>query len=544
MGISVYPPASGGITTRTLKQQIFNASGTWTYPTSSKFDGTVFVTAVGGGGAGGGVRVGQGTGPWYFTGGGGGGRVLLDKEINVLNGGNQTVTIGNGGVSNSTTGFGESNGGYTIFGNPTIGNYYPDPNLRRGLGNMSTNSTYSSNYINTTLTTHLQWNQPYGVSSTSVGSGPKTGSNSSEFCTLSSNNNYTLYFDVPSSTAMRLHFRYVPNGTSGTVTPNVHWYDSNNVYISQTACTSYTPAASGTTFTLYSDTTSLTSPSTAKYAMIRFNGAFGGVTDICVSPSTAGLTAPVSGNSTDWTWAGSPENSQTVKSSGTNLANFLIAQGGSSGWGGVRTSNGDGFFRCTGSAGWSGGGHAAQDPGGSSTPVDTMMWHFGGHGGGDADSAEMPNVFGHYSGTTVLTAEMQTGGTLGYARFSNRYYSGFATGDYFRPFHSGGSGSASGRFKTAAANLFTLSDFGRPGNSTSGYGAGGTGGWYSAGASVDTTFPISRGTGTRTFYSEANGTRDAIEANTGNGGAGITVGSSESNGQNGSSGLVIVRWYE
>lgn len=543
MGISVYPPASGGITTRTLKQEVFNTSGTWTYPSSSKFDGTVFVTAVGGGGAGGSARAGSGSGPWMWTGGGGGGRVILDKEINVLSGGNQTVTVGNGGVSNYN-GFGDANGGYTVFGSPVIGNYYPDPNMRRGLINMASGQNYPDMYWTTTNSSYPNYTAPYGTNITSY-SGPKTGMDSTEWAILQSGNNYSLYFDVPSSTAMRLHFRYAPTGGSGTITPIVHWYDSTNVYISQTSCTAYTVAATGAAFTLYSDTTSLTSPANAKYAMIRFNGQNGGITDLCISPSSASLTAPVSGNSSGWTWAGSPENSWTVKSSGTNLGNFVIAQGGASGWGTLRVTNGQALMRCNGSAGWSAGGHACVDDGQGSSPSTGDIWFFSGHGGGSDDSAIMPDFFGGYTTSTAVTSEVQIGGTLLYSRYTNRTYSGSANREYIRPFHAGGSGSMSGKFKTAATNQYMLSKFGRPGNSTAGYGAGGTGAWYSVASALDTGYPISGGTSTRTIY-RGDGSlqpRDAIEKNTGNGGAGIYA-SGDEYGQNGSSGLVIVRWYE
>jgi len=160
MGISTFPAASaGGVTARNYKEQIFNSSGTWTYPSSSNFDGTVEVTCVGGGGAGGGFRNTSGQNANGITGGGGGGRVILNQKISVLNSGNQTVTIGAGGVSNWTSGFGSSSGRYSIFGSPNIANYYPDPHVRWGLWNNGSNSIrqYPESVYSSTSSSNHQW---------------------------------------------------------------------------------------------------------------------------------------------------------------------------------------------------------------------------------------------------------------------------------------------------------------------------------------------------------------------------------------------------
>ena len=83
---------------------------------------------------------------------------------------------------------------------------------------------------------------------------------------------------------------------------------------------------------------------------------------------------------------------------------------------------------------------------------------------------------------------------------------------------------------------------GRPGRGLEGYGSGGVGGFYTGASNLSSSNAFSISNTTRDF-GDNNGYGTGIEANTGNGGSGLYQ-SSSINGQNGSSGLVIVRWYE
>jgi len=541
MGISTFPAASaGGITARTLKEQVFNASGTWTYPSSSNFDGTIFVTAVGGGGSAGCIFANSGSYPTGATGGGGGGRVILNKEINVFSGGNQTVTIGAGGVSN-TNGFGESNGGYTIFGTPVIANYYPDPNLRRGFTHAGSNPTYPEMGWTSTSSSYPTWQVPLATESTS-NSGPKTGGISTEYVQLSSNANFSMYFSVEPNKSLDLLFQYTYYSGTASQTPTINWYNSNLEYVQGDSCTSVTMPSSGSTFQTYKHT-GLTSPSTARYAQIRFGTFGGGITGLTLAPTSLGLTQPVSGNSTGYQWSGSPENSWTVKSTGTNLANFVIAQGGASGWGWTRFQNGNANLHCTGPSGWSAGGHSVIEDGGGSAP-DSRTYLLAGHGGGAGGSAVEAEFYGSQYRDVNLSgnAEIRGGGTNNWPRLQNNFYSGSARRVLSRPYYAGGAASPSTYFYSGASNLYPIANMGRPGIGLEGYGSGGVGGYVTGvnNLSSNNAFSISN---TTRDYGDNNGYGTSIEANTGNGGTGLGQ-TSTINGQNGSSGVVIVRWYE
>jgi hypothetical protein len=544
MGISTFPAASaGGITARTLKEQVFNASGTWTYPTSSNFDGTVWVTAVGGGGAGGSFSFGSsGNYPVAVTGGGGGGRVLVNQEVNVYTGGNQTVTIGAGGHSNISSGFGDSCGGYSMFGSPVVANYYPDPNMRRGVIGSAANRDYADAYFTTTPSNYPSFTDPYPTDSTSS-NGPKTGGVSNEWVPFLNSTTYSLWFPIQPSKNLDLIFQYTSNGTSGTITPVVKYYNSTNTIISSDTCASYTVSSSGTTFTTYK-ATGLASPANAVQAQIVFTGGTaGGITGLTLSPTSLGLTQPISGNSSGYGWSGSPQNSWTVKSTGTNLKNFLIAQGGGAGWGFTRYGNGSILWRCNGDSGWTSGGHSVADEGSGSIPT-SYQWFLAGHGGGAGGDAITPDYTSNYTMSASTTfGGPYFGGTGIYSRSNYKPYSGSANRALFRPYVGGGLGTTSTFYYTGNTNQYPIDNGGKPGSGINGLGNGGIGAWYTqVSGMTNYNDPFARSNTRATTYNQSYNTN--IEPNTGNGGHGIYAAGNTTNGQHGSSGLVIVRWYE
>lgn len=89
MSGSVYPAPSGGGGVSGKKQQVFTASGTFTAPTASSYNGYIEVTVVGGG-------AGGDNNNYYY--GGGGGASVKTRVIQATAGVGYTVTIGAGGA--------------------------------------------------------------------------------------------------------------------------------------------------------------------------------------------------------------------------------------------------------------------------------------------------------------------------------------------------------------------------------------------------------------------------------------------------------------
>jgi len=272
-------PSSGGIVTKTLNTQIFRSSGTWTYPTSANFDGTVEITVVGGGGSGGnGVRRGgNGTGSNnYATGGGGGGEVIT-TTVSVLGLGNQTVVVGAGGLGSSSQ-LGGTCGGFSSFGAVTIANAYPDPETRWGL-------MYYGGSIN---------EFPEGLTSGTI--------------------------------------RAQSNLNAQSVIARIYWYQTDGTYISSSTIGTYTIPTSGTAWTLLSAT--ITTPASAAYGRFTWTStnAISGnhsVNGLFVTPTSTGITTAVYGQTTNYKWLNSPFKSPTVLLDSKSV----LAQGGGGGWG-------------------------------------------------------------------------------------------------------------------------------------------------------------------------------------------------------------------
>jgi hypothetical protein len=560
MGISTFPAASaGGVTARNYKEQIFNSSGTWTYPSSSNFDGTVEVTCVGGGGAGGGFRNTSGQNANGITGGGGGGRVILNQKISVLNSGNQTVTIGAGGVSNWTSGFGSSSGRYSIFGSPNIANYYPDPHVRWGLWNNGSNSIrqYPESVYSSTSSSNHQWVRSRTIdSSYNTGYGAKSGGlgDGSEFSGTTNDSvaPYTTVFEVPASTVFKLMFYYTYYGAgAGTATPQIQWFDSSNVEIQTDSLTTFSRPTSGTTFTLYTSNT-VTSPSTATSARIRFSDGGGvGYNGITLTPNSLGLTTPVSGNTDGYQWGGSLNGSVTVKTNNSNLSNFVIAQGGGAGAGIGNYQSNQLLSGNSGLWGWTQGGYATST--GNTSALGTSEWFFGSAGGGAGGNATEPTFEGGY--TTAGSASTAFQSTGSYALYSNMFASNIqycgtlVTMDNIA-YYGGGVASYPIFFQTAAANHYPFYFGASGGEGIGGYGAGGNTRFITAASGVSpTNRGWNKGKGLKGHQGRpmTSSISKASAANTGNGGIGLYMnGESDggAEGQNGSSGLVIVRWFE
>jgi hypothetical protein len=565
MGISTFPAASAGAVSKVYKEQIFNGSGTWTYPSSSNFDGTVEVTCVGAGGAGGGFRNTFGQSTTGITGGGGGGRVILNQKVSVLNGGNQTVTVGSGGVSNWSSGFGSSSGGYSIFGSPEIANYYPDPHMRWGVLHNGDNSprTYPESQYNSTASSNHAWVESRSIDSTiDTGYGAKTGAlgNGSSMGGVTNDgiSPYTSVFQVPASTVFKLMFYYTWMGTSSgsTVTPQIRWFNSSNVSIQSDSLTTFTRPTSGTTFTLYTSGT-VTSPSTAAWARIIFTDGGGvGYNGVTLTPDSLGLTTPVSGNTSGYQWGGSPDGSLTVKTNSSNLSNFVIGQGGGGACGlGLYASNGNSML--SGNAGlwgWTQGGFPIYV--GQSNSFSNQSWVFGSSGGGAGGNATEPELnmaFTGSSGTTI----MQANGSFAVRNdlFGSQIgYCGSVVVMDSRAYYGGGLASYPLNYYSPTSNwnpcLFSTSG----GEGIQGYGAGGNSRFGTGSSGTDfTNRGFNKGKGRKGGagkFSQSGGTalsKIDITANTGNGGGGIFLNGESTagvEGQNGSSGLVIVRWYE
>jgi hypothetical protein len=561
MGISTFPAPSAGAVSKNYKEQIFNASGTWTYPSSSNFDGTVEVTCIGGGGAGGGFKNSSGQNANGITGGGGGGRVILNQKISVLNSGNQTVTVGNGGVSNWASGFGSSSGRYSVFGSPNIANYYPDPHMRWGTWHNGSNSPrqYPESDYSSTVSSNHAWVRSRTIdSSYDTGYGAKSGGlgNGSEFggVTNGSIAPYTTLFQVPASTSFKIMFYYTWMGRSsaGNAIPIMKWFDSNNVYISEDSTASFTTPTSGTTFTQYTSS-AFTSPANAAWCRIVMdNGGGVGYNGITLTPTSLGLTTPVSGNSTGYQWGGSINGSVTVKTNDSNLSNFVIAQGGGAGAGIANYSGNQLLAGNSGLWGWTQGGYSSST--GNTSSMGTSEWFFGSAGGGAGGNATEPTFEGGY--TTASTATTAFQGTGSYTLYTSmfgsqiQYCGTLVTMDNIA-YYGGGVASYPMYFQTGAANHYPFAFGASGGEGIQGYGDGGNSRFISGVSGVNfTARGWNKGKGLKGHSNRPQASSMSklnVAANTGSGGIGLYMNGESENGtegQSGSSGLVIVRWYE
>jgi len=548
MGISTFPAASaGGVTARTLKQKVFNTSGTFTYPTSSNFDGTVEITCVAGGGAGGGVVTRVASSHYFGTGGGGGGQVISRRQLSILNSGNQNVTVGNGGGGYYQTG--ALFGGVSTFGSGYIRNLYPDPALTKGLLQLNT-SVGLATYPETRSTdSSVGYSSPLLWTS---GTNPPQPPVGKTYVNPSMNANATVYgqyASVKASTSYRIIFSHTFRSSGGvTVTPYMLWYSVTGEYLSDSTLTSFTTQSSSGTWTAV--TSVVTSPSGAVYGRIAWNSGSAWncmLSGIQIAESAANVTSVAHGGSSGYGWTGVPDNSYTIGENETLVA----AQGGGGGWGGAyRITNSGTAYYIPGHAGYTSGGLPVV----YSTAIgalDAIISGCGGGAGGNAKGPQLPSQLASANKVEIQDSSYINSSRHGFDAVTAQYKMQAAA-------HTAAAyaGSDSAAY-TLTSTAMPFSFFGENGTGIEGYGYGGMGsartgmsGYSNYFRSTGVTIPAVT-TGINSNYSPTSPSHQGAycsKENSGNGGHGfisaVDNGSTEFSGISGGSGVVIVRWYE
>lgn len=545
MGVNLYPAPS-----KVLKQQIFDASGTWTYPTSPNFDGEVEVLAVGGGGAGGSIVARSGwtaTARRFCTGGGGGGRVTTQK-LNVKGLGNQSVVVGAGGTTGTSVNqLYARAGGYSSFGSLTIANAVYDPDFYNGIMQAPDqgNTAYPENTTGALITV-TESNTSSGSTTPPTGFSYLVPINISN--TGTPNSFYSSFFSVTASVSHTFGFKYArggTNSTAGTVRTTVYYYNSSGVSTGSSNFSTFTAPTSGTTWT--NITLTATPPAnsvTARVVWDRSDATANTVTlalsALFATPASTGITEAVYGYTSGYQWLNCPYSSPTV----ANTTVSVFAQGGGGGQGVVGSSSNI-ITYLPGEVGWSSGGKLVFSNQGTS--ADSTTSAFGGCGGGSVTAAEPATPVSFYNGTNpinnIVDASIRPDGLAG--QYPVRYFSSIPIG--------GGNGAVGVKINTDTQGGRYLQNWGKNGRGVDIYGHGGIGGWYTGGndplqTGFITTGPV-RITPLNSVSVPGNNPQyyNAL-ANTGCGGAGVYNPSFTANtvykAGNGGSGVVIVRWYE
>jgi hypothetical protein len=550
MGISTFPAASaGGVTARTLKQKVFNTSGTFTYPSSSNFDGTVEVTVVAGGGAGGACTNRSGGAYYVGAGAGGGGQVILKKQLSILGNGNQSVTVGEGG-----SGYYEAGGLFghiSSFGNGYVRNLYPDPELTKGL--LSINANVGGVIYPETRngTDGVSINNPNFWSS---GTNPPQPPVGKTYVSLNLSGNapvYSQYMSVKASTSYRIIFSHTFNSSGGqTVTPYIMWFNTDGSNISDSTLTSFTTQSSSGTWTAVTST--VTSPAGAVYGRIYWlsgSSANYRISGIQVAETAAGVTTVISGSSSGYTWTGISNNSYTVGENETLVA----AQGGGGGWGlAWRISSSGSSYLLPGHAGYTAGGLGLSNGATSIASTQIFVSGSGGGAGGNAKGPVTPTQ------TAATDTYLINNGEVHSARYGFQTVTDGNHARFHAAIHSSAAyvGSDSILYAKGSSNVHPAINFGENGSGIEGYGYGGVGA-ARAGTQYDNYF-MGSGSGIAPaltgFGSDFSPTSNLHQAayrgknNSGNGGSGwigsVPNNSADHNGPSGGSGVVIVRWYE
>jgi hypothetical protein len=554
MGNSVFP-ATGGTVYKVQKEQIFTANGTWTAPTSANFDGTVEVTCVGAGGASGSMNSYNASSYYGIVGGGGGGRVIWRKTISVPSGTNQTVIVGKGGQANYS-GIGATYGGYSQFGNATIANYYPDPAMTMGMFYINSTGVYTVPEKANSGSANQYWGGGTGSYSGYLNTTDQAGhtystlpvGNTYFICPTNTSNYYSLYFQVPASTALDVAFYW--DGYSGTgsqtIAPNIIWYAIDGTAISSAALTTLTNTAYAGTWTRYSSTNN-TSPSNAAYARIVLRGGIS-INGLTVSPTSLSLTTAVSGYTSGYNWTGSVNNSPTVALANGNLENFVIAQGGGAG-GSLVVNSSPAQYMLIGQPAWTSGGHPIYN---SANVFVTTNIYLSGHGGGAGGNALPAQGTVSSANTSNIVNYVGSSTGNGATAYSPSAFTGAINSASYLQFTTvpnvdGGVGLGSIQVVTTASYPYPFQNLGGPGPGIEGFGEGGAG--YVAGSSSYAPYHFASGK-VRYTPSQSNATQSNTHPypNTGAGGNAINTNQMYSSlqypGQAGSNGIVIVRWFE
>jgi len=545
MGSSTIPATGGTVQLGTLYEEIFTSSGTWTYPTSSTFNGQVEVLCVGGGGAGGSAVDSTAANASFYVTGGGGGAQVTQRTISVLNGGNQTVVVGAGGQGTTTNDrFFAAAGGYSSFGAYTTANLYPDAGTSFGLASQSA-TVNAIPEINSTL----GMNQIAPVTVDGVVS-PNLGTfmTRANLSASGANAIYSQYFPVTASVSHRFGFSYAfytGNLNAQTVQCRVYYYNAAGTSTGSSVFTTYTiPTASSGTWT--AATLTATPPAgsvSARFSWTSTNAITGNhyLCSLFSNLASTAVTTAVYGYSSGYEWLGVPFQSQTVVA---NDANFVYAAGGGGGWSVCLGTVVTGITAYPGTQGYSSGGFAAH---GSTGPSTTLQ--IGGCGGGALSSAFNNQAFL----TSGLVTNITDQNRMWQANIKTSTKFTYALG------RAGGDGSQAFTLSTATSGDMTqVRDWGGNGAGVNvlgwggygTYGTGGCGGWNSATAYFDIINFVRTGNTacapTAAYIPRSTSDDPYVDGlnNTGNGGAGI-AGQFATNkrGGNGGSGVVIVRWY-
>jgi len=545
MGSSTIPATGGTVQLGTLTEQIFTSSGTFTYPSSSTFNGQIEVLCVGGGGSGGNAIDASGVNTNFYITGGGGGAQVTQRTISILNEGNQTVVVGAGGQGSTTNDkfFAEA-GSYSSFGAYTTANLYPDPGTSFGLSSQSA----AVNDLPETLTTSMSRQAPVtvdGVVSPNLG----TFMTRANLSASGANALYSQYFSVTASVSHRFGFSYAfytGNLNAQTVQCRVYYYNAAGTSTGSNVFTTYTiPTVSSATWT--AATLTATPPAgsvSARFSWTSTNAISGNhyLCSLFANLASTTETIGVFGYSSGYEWLGVPFQSQTVVA---NDPNFVYAAGGGGGWSVCLGTAITTISAYPGTQGYTSGGFAAYGSTGGGTTIQ-----FGGCGGGALSSA--------FNTQSLLTTGLVTN--------SSEYNRLWATNVktptklLYALGRAGGDGSRAFVLNTASPSDMTqLIDWGGNGAGVNvlgwggygTYGTGGCGGWQSASNYADIIGYTRTGASAcspSTAYTPLSTANDPyIDGlnNTGNGGAGVAGQfSTNKRGGNGGSGVVIVRWYQ
>lgn len=546
MGSSTIPATGGTLQLGTLNEQIFTSSGTFTYPSSSSFNGQIEVLCVGGGGAGGSAVDASGVNTQFYITGGGGGAQVTQRTISILNGGNQTVVVGAGGQGTTTNDrFFAAAGGYSSFGAYTTANLYPDAGTSFGLASQSATVNAIPEINSATSISQLTPVTVDGVVSPNLG----TFMTRANLSASGANAIYSQYFPVTASVSHRFGFSYAfytGNLNAQTVVCRVYYYNAAGASTGSNVFTTYTiPTVSSATWTA----ATLTATPPAGSVSARFswtsNNAISGNHYLCSlfsNLASTAVTTAVYGYSSGYQWLGVPFQSQTVVA---NDADFVYAAGGGGGWSVCLGTTITTISSYPGTQGYTSGGFAGYGSTGGGTTLQ-----IGGCGGGALSSA--------FNMQSLLTAGLVTN-----SNDYNRIWSTnvkTSTRLTYALGRAGGDGSQAFVLNTASSSDMTqMLDWGGNGAGMNvlgwggygTYGTGGCGGWQSAASYFNVINFIRTGNtacSPSTAYSPLSTSDDPYVDglnNTGNGGAGVAGQfSTAKRGGNGGSGVVIVRWYQ